>query len=94
MVCPELFKVCSVLLALLRTVCPISTIDCSPVFAIPMLVLMLLMVSVNAEIFASCPRAAMANPSFAPIPAYEVDFFPVVSCDWSVVNALLRLSND
>jgi hypothetical protein len=46
-----------------------STSDCSPVLAMPMSVLMLDMVSVNAEIFESCERAAIANPSLTPIPA-------------------------
>ncbi len=67
--CPALFNACDELFALLSTVVPISTIDCSAVLAMPMLVLMLLMVSLNAEMFASCARAAMANPSLTPIPA-------------------------
>ena len=69
MVCPLLFKVCIVLLAALTIVFPMSTIDCSPVLAMPMSVLMLVMVSVNAEMFESCDRAAIANPSLTPIPA-------------------------
>ena len=69
MVCPALLSVCDELLALFSTVVPISAIDCSAVLATPMLVVMLLMVSLNAEMFASCERAAMANPSFTPIPA-------------------------
>ena len=68
MLCPALFKVCIELFALFRTVVPISTIDCSAVLAMPMVVVMLLMVSLNAEILASCDRAAMAKPSLAPIP--------------------------
>ncbi len=67
--CPALFNACDEPFALLSTVVPISTIDCSAVLAMPMLVLMLLMVSLNAEMFANCVRAAMANPSLTPIPA-------------------------
>src|ERR1035441_2172287 len=39
------------------------------VLATPMLVLMLVMVSVKAEIFAICDRAAIAKPSLTPMPA-------------------------
>ncbi len=69
MVCPPLFSVCMVELAALTMVLPMSTIDCSAVLATPMLVLTLVMVSVNAEMFESCDRAAIAKPSLTPIPA-------------------------
>ncbi len=69
MVCPALVNACDELFALFWTVVPILTIDCSAVLATPILVLMLLMVSLNAEMLASCERAAMANPSLTPIPA-------------------------
>ena len=69
MVCPALFRFCDELFALFSTVVPISTIPCSAVLAMLMLVLTLPIVSVNAEMFANCDRAAIANPSLTPIPA-------------------------
>src|ERR1700693_4398954 len=65
---------------------------CSAVLATPMLVVMLVIVSVNAEMLASCDRAAMANPSLTPMPASVVDFSPVASCVDRFVSWLLRFS--
>ncbi len=69
MLWPALLSACDELFALFFTVAPISTIACRAVLATPMLVLMLLMVSLNAEMLANCDRAAIANPSLTPMPA-------------------------
>ena len=68
-VCPVLLRVCDALLALFCTVLPMETSDCKASLAAPMLAVMLVMVSVKAEMFASCERAAIAKPSLTPMPA-------------------------
>ena len=80
MVCPVLVRFCGLAAALLCTCPPVSDSDCSAVLAAPMMVLTLVIVLPKAEMFASCDRAATANPSLTPMPAYLVDFRPVESC--------------
>ena len=68
MVCPVLLRACGVLAASLCT-CPLMLdSDCSAVLAASMVVLTLVMVSVNAEIWDNWDRAAIANPSPVPMP--------------------------
>ena len=69
MVCPVLVRFCGDAAALLCTCPPVSDSDCSAVLAAEMTVLTLVMVSPNAEMLASCDRAAMAKPSLVPMPA-------------------------
>ena len=69
MVCPLLVRFCGVAAAALCTWPAVLDSDCSAVLAAEMIVLTLVMVSVNAEIFASCDRAAIAKPSLTPMPA-------------------------
>ena len=69
MVWPELLSACEEALAAFCTCAPISTSDCSAVLVTLIVVLILVMVSVKAEMFDSCARAAIAKPSLTPMPA-------------------------
>ena len=69
MVCPVLSSVAGVAAAALCTWLPMLDNDCSAVLAAEIWVPTLLMVSVKAEMLASCDRAAMAKPSLEPMPA-------------------------
>ena len=64
-VCPLLLIFCDVVDASPCTVVAIELSDCNAVLAAPMMVLTLVMVSPNAEMFESCARAATAKPSLA-----------------------------
>ena len=70
MVCPLLLlRFCAVAAAELWTELAVSDSDCSAVFAAEIFVLTLVIVVVNAEMLASCDRAAIAKPSLTPMPA-------------------------
>ena len=62
MVCPVLFMFCGVVAASLCTCVPISDSDCNAVLDADMVVLTLVMVSVNAEMFASCGARGDREP--------------------------------
>ena len=70
MVCPLLlFTFWAVAAAELWTELAVCDSDCSAVLAAEMIVLTLVIVVVNAEMLASCDRAAIAKPSSTPMPA-------------------------
>ncbi len=68
-VCPLPVRFCGVAEAALCTWLVVSDRDCSAALAALMMVLTLVMVSPKAEILDSCVRAAIAKPSFTPMPA-------------------------
>jgi len=68
MLCPFADRFCGAADALPCTWPETCESDCSAVLAALMIVLTLVMVSPNAVILASCERAAMAKPSFTPMP--------------------------
>ena len=69
MVCPLLVRFCGFAAAELWTELAVCDSDCRAALAAEIIVLTFVIVVVNAEIFESCDRAAIAKPSLTPIPA-------------------------